>query len=84
MCEEILDIFTHPELQKGEVFFSNMSTQDFENLLYQSKRRGMTAYNGEGSRQTSEDWFPVFVAREELEISNLNLVDARREFRKGL
>lgn len=81
--EGVIDTFIHPELQSGEVFFSNMDARSFVNLAYRTKRRGLVAYDGEGNPQASADWTPVFVKRQELEALELNLVIARREFHKA-
>jgi hypothetical protein len=81
VLEGVVDVFTHPELHKGEVFFSNVNEKGFTLLPYQSKRKGVVAYDGEGGKQNFEDWFPVFVSLGELQNLHLKLVEARREFR---
>jgi len=56
----------HPEIRNGEVFFKNMTEQQFELLAWHSKRRGVTAYDGNGDFLDRNDWFPVFVKAREL------------------
>lgn len=57
---------THPELQKGEVFLTNAREWEWDSIPFQSKRRGETAYQTDGTLVSSdEEAFPVFVAQDE-------------------
>jgi hypothetical protein len=62
---------THPELQDGEVFVSNIEkprslgeVADDESLPFTSKRRGNNAYDDEGN--IIPGYYPVFVMQSEV------------------
>lgn len=74
--------FTHPELAKGEIFFTNASRQVFKKISWQTKRMGSVAYNGEGKKQINKNWYPVFISVDELEETGKTLREARMEHRK--
>ncbi len=71
--------FTHPELQKGEVFFTNADLSQFNALEFKSKRMGKVAYDGNGNMQNHENWFPVFINNTEVETSGFSLMELRRK-----
>lgn len=71
--------FTHPELQKGEVFFTNAEPSQFNFMNFKSKRIGKVAHDGNGNIQEHEDWFPVFLNKKEVENSGLSLMELRRK-----
>ena len=79
--KNIIDTFSHPETREGELFFLNTNTAGFENIRYNSKRKGIIAYDGEGNRQNAADWFPVFASIKEFEKSELQLVEERKKFK---
>ncbi len=61
----------HPEQKLGEVFLTNCNADepdDFDNIGYQSKRAGTTAYDETG--QVILHYFPVFVFLAEYNIVN--------------
>ena len=76
----IIESFTHPETKQGEVFFSNASSADFRHIEFQSKRIGTIAYDGKGNKQSSLDWFSIFISTGELKTKSLQ--DLRREWRE--
>ncbi len=71
--------FTHPELQKGEVFFTNADLSQFNALEFKSKRIGKVAYDGKGNIQENEDWFPVFLNNKEVQTSGFFLMELRKK-----
>jgi hypothetical protein len=72
-----LQTFKHPELRIGEVFLINADRNRFEKLPWKTKRAGCSTFDGNGTPINHEDWFPVFVASEE--IFNEGLRSARHE-----
>lgn len=74
--------FVHPETRHGEVFFSNTNAQGLKELSFRSKRAGTVAYDGGGKRLQFEDWFPVFVRRDELRRKKTTVEAARKLFNK--
>ncbi len=75
-----MDKFIHPELQKGEVFFTNSNYKGFEKMKWTSKRKGSKAYDGEGRLLHDTNWFPVFIQTNELEKHKLDLKTMRRQW----
>ncbi len=73
----------HPEMEKGEIFFTNTNQKGFESMGFKTKRRGVTTYNANGQLFKREDWFPVFISREELNQSNPSLKIERRIFQES-
>jgi hypothetical protein len=73
--------FLHPETLFGEVFLTNSDTNEFESLPLRTKRRGNQAYDGEGSRLFTWDWFPVFLQKAELLNLNISLSELRSKLR---
>jgi len=74
-------MFIHPEIQKREVFFTNTDSKGFDHMTWKTKRKGCTAYDGNGKRTGEKNWFPVFLDERELEINGKELSLARKEFR---
>lgn len=74
--------FNHPELQPGEVFFTNATARQFKMMRWKTKRKGSLAYDGEGNRQIYKNWFPVFLAQAELENVKADLVAERKTWRQ--
>ena len=74
--------FIHPEIQSGEIFFTNSSQVKFEKIQFSTKRRGKVAYDGRGNLTSNINWFPVFIQEEELKNKNLDLREIRRAFRE--
>jgi hypothetical protein len=79
--EPTSDVFDHPELQSGEVFFTNADEEGFQSIVFKSKRRGVQPYNGEGTKLSTENWFPIFIQASELAEANTSLIQARRKYR---
>lgn len=71
--------FIHPELKDGEVFFTNSSLSDFQEMAFKTKRMGKVAFDGKGNQLNHEDWYPVFIKIEELELSEKTLSQTRIE-----
>jgi len=60
--------WTHPELQEGEVFIGNVTTEVFNGSWWIDKRLGNVAYDINGiSIMKGRDFFPMFVNRQEIE-----------------
>ncbi len=76
------DEFQHPECQKKEVFFMNMKREVFDRFDFSSKRLGKQTFNGLGEQIFYEDWYPVFVSKEELDTYPLTLMELRRKMRE--
>jgi hypothetical protein len=74
-------MFIHPEQKPNEVFFTNCSTVQFDEMVYTTKRTGTVAYDGEGFVLNIINWFPVFIEQEELNNSKINIKEARKIFR---
>ena len=73
--------FTHPEIKEGEILFTNSNQKGFDMMDWKSKRKGLVAFDGNGLLTNNDDWFPVFIKKDELERSGKLLEDIRREFR---
>lgn len=71
-------MWTHPELQRHEVFLRNMTTAQFDELIFSSKRKGEIPYDNEGNAISHANWFPVFLGKAELEHRGLNLRELRQ------
>ena len=56
---------THPELQEGEMFLSNMNENGFRSTRWNTKRRGEVAFDVHRNVIKHSDLFPVFVQKEE-------------------
>lgn len=79
--DESLASFAHPEEAAHERFFTNTNDLGFRRLPWKSKRRGERTFDGKGREFATDNWFPVFISKEELEESSVSLMDARRAFR---
>ena len=55
----------HPELRPNEIFIGNFQKHEIENIGYESKRLGSTAYDIFGNKLNYETLFPVFVKEKE-------------------
>lgn len=73
--------WVHPEQGNGEVFFTNATASEFEQIPFASKRMGDLAYDGVGNRLTRPDWRSVFLATTELGAGSDGLREARRMHR---
>jgi len=51
-------------------------------MRWKTKRKGSAAYDGEGNRQSYKNWFPVFLARSELENVKADLLTERKTWRQ--
>ncbi len=80
----MIKIFIHPERLENEIFFTNCSLWQFENIKFNSKRKGDIAYDGNGEKLNLDDWFPVFIKVSELIATNKTLVEARNLFRESV
>ncbi|MEN9649587.1 MAG: hypothetical protein RL094_554 [Candidatus Parcubacteria bacterium] len=72
--------YVHPEETEHERFFTNTNDVGFHRLPWQSKRRGQRTFDGKGREFFVDNWFPVFISRDELQESSISLLDARRAF----
>lgn len=70
--------WVHPELKSGEVLLRNMTQAEFTALDYETKRRGMSAYDGEGNPIAHADWLPVFLHAKEVDARGIDLQLARK------
>ena len=73
--------FIQPETREGEVFFSNMTAQQFELFDWVSKRKGSVSYDGYGNRLDEPNWFPVFVTTKEIAERKTDLTRERWEWK---
>tara|TARA_R110000850_G_scaffold277120_1_gene423040 strand:- start:20143 stop:20385 length:243 start_codon:yes stop_codon:yes gene_type:complete len=69
--------FKHPECLNGEVFLSNMSLENYQNLEFQTKRKGNIPYDGIGDELSYENWYPIFIEQQELDSLNRSLQEVR-------
>ena len=65
--------YQHPELREGEVFLTNssFSHEDYQRIVWKTKRAGHTAYDVEG--KVVKNCFPVFVQTTELDKAGVKL-----------
>lgn len=75
------DVFLHPETKQNEVFFTNCSPTGFEQMEFMTKRKGIHAYDGNGTLLKTPEWFPVFLENNEVLASGRSLLDLRRAFK---
>jgi hypothetical protein len=75
------NIFTHPEIKNGEIFFTNASRLQFKLMRWKSKRRGNNAYDGDGKQLNYKNWFPIFLAKAELDDVRSDLKTERKSWR---
>lgn len=68
---------SHPEKRINEVFIANIRNIDFSLIIFKSKRRGLTAYDFNGEKIDSENFFPVFASSSEVGqvMKNLGVVN---------
>ena len=67
---------THPELLPGEIFFCNLNCargfqRMWEEISWQTKRRGITGYDMNGEIIPGAE--PVFVQRSEMEAAGVDV-----------
>lgn len=74
-----IDEFIHPELHENEIFFANTDWNGFRKMRWQTKRKGLVAYDGKGTKLSHADWFPVFLDPDELEKAQVSLAIARQQ-----
>ena len=56
----------HPELQDNDVFVGNANQEEFEELKFETKRRGDQSYDRDGMEIPRETGIrPVFVSKSE-------------------
>ncbi len=77
-----MEPFIHPEVQDGEVFFTNATGRQFKLMRWKSKRIGTVTYDMDGNHQKFRNWFPVFIKKDELENVKADLVSERRTWRQ--
>lgn len=53
----------HPEIESGEMFLTNSDIDGYENIHWETKRKGDVAYDINGN--IIKGMFPVFISREE-------------------
>ena len=66
-------MFVHPEIEAGEVFLGNYGDSTYEEISWETKRQGNTAYSLDGRRLDGDFQkflFPVFVQKNEIESAN--------------
>ena len=58
----------HPEIQEGEVFFTNETLESFSHCVgWKTKRMGRQAYTIRGARIPLGFVYPIFVQKSEIE-----------------
>ncbi len=77
-----METFIHPERREEEVFFTNATARQFKLMRWDSKRLGKVPYDGEGNRQEYKNWFPVFLAKTELENVKADINAERKTWRQ--
>ena len=82
MIESRLQSGNHPEVCPGEMFVSNMNSEQFSAFAWSSKRTGAIAFDGEGTQLSFPDWFPVFIRSVELSERGVSLMDLRRSLQE--
>ena len=76
--------FRHPEALAGEVFFTNAHQSDFRKMQFKTKRIGSNSYDGVGNKLTVDDWFPVFINKQELKVAGKSLKELRDDWYRVL
>lgn len=72
--ERIVNNNSHPELEKGEVYLTNVTAKDFHRIGHRTKRMGRVAYDRKGYPiKEIEGLYPVFVQRSELEGKGIDI-----------
>ena len=61
----------HPELRGGEVFLTNMTSENFHRIEWKTKRAGAQAYDIKN--RPFKGLFPVFVQKSELDAAGVRL-----------
>jgi len=74
--------FTHPEAQSHEVFFTNATGRQFKMMRWATKRKGAVAYDAEGNKLDHKNWYPVFLARTELDNVKADITAERKTWRQ--
>jgi len=62
------NIFTHPEVQEGEVYLGDMTEEDFKECRVSSKRKGEQISN--------KNWYPIFVKEGGIYINYLRPIES--------
>lgn len=65
--EGTIEAGTHLEKKDSEIFLGNFTQEQYEDVRWKTKRRGLTAFNLFGEVIEPQETFPVFVSRRELE-----------------
>jgi hypothetical protein len=73
--------WVHPEARAAEEFLANTCINGVRALGYSTKRVGKRTYDGNGHPVEFNDWYPVFVSRNELEQNSTTLIEARKRLR---
>lgn len=63
--------FKHPELHGGEIFLTNANHEDYDEIIWKTKRAGKVAFSKSG--QAIPKQFPVFVQRLELQVAGVRI-----------
>ena len=77
-----METFNHPEIQTGEVFFTNANARQFKLMRWTTKRKGSVAYDGEGNKLGHTNWFPIFLGQAELENVKADIQAERKTWRE--
>jgi len=67
----------HPEKKSDETFITNASLNNFNRIIFKTKRRGLVAYMITGDPIGGNMFFPVFASSKEVEkeMKNQNCTD---------
>ncbi len=76
-----MKIFTHPEQHQIELFLTNATKEQFDEIDFFTKRKGKVSYDGNGNALSIDNWYPVFVNKNELAQSRKLLNEIRSELR---
>ncbi|MCB9809271.1 hypothetical protein H6776_02620 [Candidatus Nomurabacteria bacterium] len=61
---------SHPERKDDEVFVGNANEYGFQNIGWETKRKGKQAYYSTGDMYPDKSYFPVFASASEIESEN--------------
>lgn len=76
--------FQHPERQINEVFLFNNTAEYFNQMPYKTKRLGSRTFDGVGNSTQHPNWFPIFIAVDELNTNGQTVKGIRDLMAKGL
>ena len=63
----------HPELQDGEIWLTNATREQLDDIGWRTKRMGKQAYDRQGHPIWDGETYPVFVQKTELDEAGVSI-----------